>query len=109
MGYFSSFCYGPSSRSQTLRSYWSAPSMTHFIRWRHDSDENGNLASRVLSDPLWVRVGEKGNNTFARASRSFVHFFAVVALLLRESSYFHVFWRVFTARKIYCFSFSEVV
>ena len=23
--------------------------MTHFIRWRHDSDENGDLASRVLS------------------------------------------------------------
>lgn len=23
--------------------------MTHFIRWRHDSDENGNLATRVLS------------------------------------------------------------
>ena len=23
--------------------------MTHFIRWRHDSDEKGNLATRVLS------------------------------------------------------------
>ena len=23
--------------------------MTHFIRWRHESDENGNLATRVLS------------------------------------------------------------
>ena len=49
MGYFFSFCNGPSSRSQRLRSFWSAPSMTHFIRWRRDSDENGNLATRVLS------------------------------------------------------------
>ena len=30
------------------------------------------------------------NNNFARASRFFVHFFAVVARLRRETSQFHV-------------------
>ena len=33
------------------------------------------------------------NNNFTRAPRFFVHFFAVAALLRRETSYFHVFWR----------------
>ena len=33
------------------------------------------------------------NNNFVRASRFFVHFFAVVARLQRETSYFHVLSR----------------
>ena len=33
------------------------------------------------------------NNNFARESRLFVYFFAVVARLQRETSYFHVSWR----------------
>ena len=33
------------------------------------------------------------NNNFARASRFFVHFFAVVARLQRETVWFHVLWR----------------
>ena len=33
------------------------------------------------------------NNNFARASRFFVHFFAVAARLQRENAYFHVLSR----------------
>ena len=33
------------------------------------------------------------NNNFARASRFFVHFFAVVGRLRREIVLFHVLWR----------------
>ena len=33
------------------------------------------------------------NNNFARASRFFVHSFAVTARLPRENDYFHVLWR----------------
>ena len=36
---------------------------------------------------------DKENNNFARASRFFVHFFAVVARLQRETVWFHVLWR----------------
>ena len=41
-----------------------------------DGNENGKKA----------RNSEKQNNKFARASRSFVHFFAVAAWLQRESA-----------------------
>ena len=33
------------------------------------------------------------NNNFARASRFFVHSFAVTARLPRENAYFYVLWR----------------
>ena len=35
----------------------------------------------------------KQNNNLARASRFFVHFFAVIARLWRENAWFHAFWR----------------
>ena len=37
------------------------------------------------------------NNTFARASRFFVHFFAVTARLRRENAQFHVVQRRYTS------------
>ena len=37
------------------------------------------------------------NNTFARASRFFVHFFAVTARLRRENAQFHVVQRTYTS------------
>ena len=42
-----------------------------------------------------LRPQKKNNlfNNIARASRSFVHFFAATARLRRESAYFHVLWR----------------
>ena len=42
---------------------------------------------------------------FARVSRVFVHFFAVVARLQRETSYFHVLWRTRTQDNKFLFLF----
>ena len=36
------------------------------------------------------------NNNFARESLFFVNFFAIVARLRRETSWFHVLWRTWT-------------
>ena len=47
--------------------------------------------------------GKKKN--FARVSRVFVHFFAVVARLQRETSYFHVLWRTRTQHNSFLFLF----
>ena len=80
---------------------------THFIRWRRDSDENGNLATRVLSGyeiarkviiPLHVH-----------------HAFLFISLLSLPD--YDVKLPIFTCpvmedvdtRKRCCFSFSEVV
>ena len=51
-----------------------------------DGNENGKKAIGLISK----------NNNFARASRSFVHFFAVVAQLRRESAWIHVLSRTET-------------
>ena len=48
-----------------------------------DGNENGKKAIGL----------DKENNNFARASRFFAHFFAVVAPLRRETAQFHVLWR----------------
>ena len=48
-----------------------------------DGNENGKKAIGL----------DKQNNNFARASRFFAHFFAVVARLRRETAQFHVLWR----------------
>ena len=45
------------------------------------------------------------NNNFARESRLFVYFFAVVARLQRETSYFHVSWRTWTQDNNFLFLF----
>ena len=45
------------------------------------------------------------NNNFARASRFFVHFFAVIARLRRENAYFHVLWRTRTQHNNFLFIF----
>ena len=50
-----------------------------------DGDGNGNGKKAIGLD--------KQNNNFARASRFFAHFFAVVARLRRETAQFHVLWR----------------
>ena len=48
-----------------------------------DGNENGKKAIGL----------DKRNNNFARASRFFVHFLAIVARLQRETVWFHVLWR----------------
>ena len=53
----------------------------------------------------WVN---QQNNNSARASRSFLHFLAVVARLQRESSQFHVLSRRGTQDKKLSFSFPEL-
>ena len=40
-----------------------------------------------------IAIGLDWQNNFARASRFFVHVFAVTARLRRESALFHVLWR----------------
>ena len=50
-----------------------------------DGDVNENVKQAVGLD--WQY------NNFARASRFFVHVFAVTARLRRESALFHVLWR----------------
>ena len=47
------------------------------------------------------------SNNFARASRFFVHFFAVVARLQRESAYF-VEWREHKTRTFFFFSWTLI-
>ena len=54
----------------------------------HDDDGNENGKKAIGLD--------KQNNNFARASRFFAHFFAVVARLRRETAQFHVLLRTWT-------------
>ena len=49
--------------------------------------------------------GRRQKKNFARVSRVFVHFFAVVARLQRETSYFHVLWRTRTQDNNFLFLF----
>ena len=50
-----------------------------------DVDVNENVKKPIGLD--WQK------NSFARASRFFVHFFALTARLRRESTLFHVLWK----------------
>jgi len=50
-----------------------------------DVDVNENVKKAIGLD--WQ------NNNFARASRFFVHFFALTTRLRRESTLFHVLWK----------------
>ena len=52
-----------------------------------DDEGDGNENGRNAIGLNWQ------NNNFARSSRFFVLFFAVVEHLQRETSYFHVLWR----------------
>ena len=60
-----------------------------------DVKENGNDAIGL----------DQQNNNFPRASRFFVHFFAVVARLQRESASFHVLSRTGTQDNNFLFLF----
>ena len=63
-----------------------APAYTLGSLNNDDGDGNGNENGRNA-------VGlDSQNNNFARSSRFFVHFFAVVERLQLETSYFHVLW-----------------
>ena len=62
-----------------------------------DVNENGNNAIGL----------DWQNNNFARASRFFVHFFAVVARLQRESAYFAE-WREHKTRTFFFFSWTLI-
>ena len=59
-----------------------------------DVNENGKNA---------VGLYTKQNNHFARASRFFVHFFAVIARLRRENAWFHILWRTWTQDNTFMF------
>ena len=63
-----------------------------------DGNENGKKAIGL----------EKQNNNFARSSRFFVHFSAVVARLQREMVQVHVLSRTGTKDHNFPFSFSEL-
>ena len=65
-----------------------------------DGNENGKKSNRFNLD--------KQNNNFARASRFFVHFFAVVARLQRETAQFHVLSRTGTKDNNFLFCFPEL-
>ena len=66
-----------------------------------DSDRNENGKKKKKSN--WFRFWQ--NNGFARASRFFVHFLAVVARLQRGSASFHVLSRTGTQDKEFLFLF----
>ena len=51
---------------------------------------------------------DKENNNFARATRFFVHFFAVVARLQRETAFFSRFLEDGNKRQQFAFSFPEL-
>ena len=63
-----------------------------------DGNENGKKKKKAIGLD-WQ------NNGFARASRFFVHFLAVVARLQRESASFHVLSRTGTQDNEYLFLF----
>ena len=56
---------------------------------REFSDDDGDGNENVKKT---IRFIEQ-NNKFARASRFFLHFFAVTAPLRSENAQFHVLWR----------------
>ena len=79
---------------------------------------------RILRDGVVIKIGslsngdgddiengtkaiglDQQNNNFARASRFFVHFFAVTARLRRESASFHVLKRTWTEDNNFLFLF----
>ena len=62
-----------------------------------DGDLNENGKKAISLD--WL------NNNFARSSRFFVHFLAIVARLQRESAYFHVLSRTGTQNNNFLFLF----
>ena len=64
---------------------------------KHDVDSNKNGKRAIGLD--------KQNNDFARASRSFVNFSAVVARLQRETAKFHVLSRTGTKGNNFLFLF----
>ena len=63
-----------------------------------DDDDNGN-------ENVKKAIGLDKQNNFARASRFFVHFSAVVARLQRETAKFHVLSRTGTKGNNYIFLF----
>ena len=57
----------------------------------------GSLSNDDINENGKKAIGlDWQNNNFARASRFFVHFFAVTARLRHEDAYFHVKWRTRT-------------
>ena len=63
-----------------------------------DGNENGKKAIEFYHQ----------NNNFARASRFFVHFFAVVARLRRETCQFHISWKTRTRKNDFLFLFLKL-
>ena len=68
--------------------------LRYIINLRHPIDDSGELKQRRRRRQRERQKSNRfkfwQNNNFARASRFFVHFFAVVARLQRESASFHV-------------------
>ena len=79
--------------SRSIRDYTNSdalisPVLAHVSLSKDDGDGNENGKKAIGSD--------RQKNNFARASRFFMHFLAVVARLRRKISYFHVLWRTGT-------------
>ena len=79
--------------SRSIRDYTNSdalisPVLAHVRLSKDDGDGNENGKKAIGSD--------RQKNNFARASRFFMHFLAVVARLRRKISYFHVLWRTGT-------------
>ena len=72
------------------------PRGKYLFKGRH---QFGGELKQIKDDDEVNKKGKKAigldwqNNNSARASRFFVHFFAVAARLRRENAYFHVLWR----------------
>ena len=86
-----------------------AKEKTHGRGAAHQSHQGLTLRS---NDATVTRTSKKRNmrvckqkNNFARASRVFVHFFAVSARLRRENGYFRVLWRTQTSNDEILFLF----
>ena len=88
---------------QRVRSDWKW-SISKFQFWQRILDiyRQPLLRSDDEDDNENVKKGKRFNNqnNFARASRFFVHFFAVTARLRRENACFHFFERKYTSDEI---------
>ena len=87
------------------------PRGKYLFKGRH---QFGGELKQIKDDDEVNKKGKKAigldwqNNNSARASRFFVHFFAVAARLRRENAYFHVLWRTVNTRRGHSFSFPEL-
>ena len=93
-------------RRQISLDYYTIPPATHatiqfapriFCFWRITVINNRKFKKLRLRESKISNSFTRQNNKFARASRFFVHFFAVDCATTRENAEFHVLWRTWTS------------